>query len=123
MAMVAETVMHVGVPKLLRPASVNSWLEIFLSFVQRTTSHGAERSSKFSIPAPSSLLPADDVLECSPSREGDRARSEGDGDDGVPEPDGCSRDWNRRSNGLKDGEGEKRDPNALPANEDEATEP
>lgn len=38
----AETARHVGEPKFLLPASENTWLFSFFSFVQRTTSHGGD---------------------------------------------------------------------------------
>jgi hypothetical protein len=124
-AIVAETVMHVGVPKLRLPASENIWLLIFLSLVHRTTSQGAERLSNPPMPTSSSLLPTDEFRERTPSSEGDRAREEGD--NAWLGLDGCNRDENRRSKGLKEGEGEKedenRDPAALPASEEEAMEP
>lgn len=115
-AIVAETVIHVGVPKLLLPASENIWLLIFLSLVHRTTSQGAEGRSSPSMPPSSSLLPTDEFRERSPSRVGDSG-------DGV---DGCNREENRRSNGRNEGEGEnegeKRAATPLPTSE-EVTEP
>jgi len=116
-AIVADTAIHVGVPKLRLPPSENSWLLIFLSFVHRTTSHGADRSSSSSIEALSGLLAAEGARG-RPPRNGDSAR----GDSESAGPAGCNRDWKRRSNGRNDGEGENMDPAALPTRDDDATE-
>lgn len=115
--MVAETEMQVGAPKFLRPSSVYNSVVIFFSFDHRTTSHGAVSSSNALI---SLSFPAvDELRECVPKNEGDRARGDGESD-GL---NGWMRDWKRRSNGLSEGEGEKRDTaTVLPANED-VTEP
>lgn len=88
--------MHVGRPKLRFPTSEKTWPVIFLSLVQRTTSHGACGDSL----APTSWIvkAAEELRECALRKAGDEAR-------GELNEDGDARAWNRRSKGRRDGVG------------------
>lgn len=93
------TLRHVGRPKLRLPTSEKTWAVIFLSFVHRTTSHGAWGVSVPS-DAPSAscrntmLLEIDDWRECGDRKAGEWPRGEASGE-------GDSRDEKRRSNGCR----------------------
>lgn len=78
MAMVADTVIQVGEPKLRLPASEKSWFLIFLSFVHRTMSQGAEPSSNVPKLTSPILLPKEDDLECGLRGDGESARGDND---------------------------------------------
>lgn len=95
--MEAETAMHVGEPKLRLPASEKACPFSFFNLVHRTTSHGGEEVSVSPASRTSWLLR--DAVRLWPVRNaGDNGRGEsGDGE--------AIRDWNRLSNGLKEGVG------------------
>lgn len=93
----ADTAMHVGEPKFRFPASEKACPFSFFSFVHRTTSHGGEGVSVSPGPNRNWLL-IDTCLLCPERTEGDDGR--GDSNEGE-----AIRDWNRLSNGLKEGVG------------------
>lgn len=93
----ADTAMHVGVPKLLLPASENAWPFIFCSFVHLTTSHGGEGVSVS--PTSRARLLVTETLRLW------AARNAGDDGRGEPIPGEDSREENLRSKGLKEGVG------------------
>lgn len=95
--MEADTARQVGEPKLLLPASENTWLFILLSFVHRTTSHGGDGVSVSPESSGSWLL--SDTFRLWFAR---KAGEEGRGDERYGED---IRDWNLWSKGLKEGVG------------------
>jgi hypothetical protein len=91
----AATLRHVGRPKLRFPTSENTWPLIFLSFVHRTTSHGADGVSTSSFCWNIRLLDIDDCRDFGDKKAGEAIR-------GEPNGEGVNREENRRSKGWRE---------------------
>lgn len=99
----AATARHVGRPKLRLPTSENTWLEIFLSFVHLTTSHGAcgvSDSSCCCSCSRSSWLAIDDWRECGVRKAGESALGDCSGGSDKREEKRRSKGWSAPGLGL-----------------------